>query len=141
MSLTLSAALRSSMADRVTALLDAGAAAAYIEIRSGSRPAGPGTAASGTLLATFDLNDPSFGAASSGVITLDVTPALTTTGLAAATATWCRFYDSNDVAVVDGKVGASGSGADIELNTTTISVGVNLEITSGTITMPAGTAD
>jgi hypothetical protein len=34
-------------------------------------------------------------------------------------------------------VTATGGGGDLTLNSTTVSVGVDVEITSGTITMPA----
>jgi hypothetical protein len=141
-SLTLSTALRNAMADRVTALVDAGAGAGKIRVYSGSRPAGPDTAVGAqTLLAEFALADPSFAGAASGVITLDATPVLTATGLAAGTATWARVLDSTNTAVVDCKVSASGGGGDLVLNTATVSVGLALSITAGTITMPAGTAD
>jgi hypothetical protein len=142
MSLTLSNALRSAQANAVTALIDAGSGAGKCRIYNGTRPAGPGTAVTTqTLLAQFTLADPSFAAAVNGVITLDATPQLTATGVGAGTATWARFCDSDDTAVIDCKVSGSGGGGDLILNTTTISVGLDLSITAGTITMPAGTAD
>lgn len=142
MSLTLSNALRSDMADAVTDAIDAGTGAGALQVYSGSRPAGPDTAVtSQTLLLEFTLADPSFGGAANGVITLDNSPALTAEGVAAGTATWFRLLDSDDTAVVDGKVSASGGGGDLILSTTTVSVGLDVEVSSGTITMPAGTAD
>jgi hypothetical protein len=65
---------------------------------------------------------------------------LTDVGLAAATAGWARFLTGDEQAgsglgVVDGAVGTSGEM--VNLNTTTISVGVNVEVTSGTISLPA----
>ena len=47
--------------DAVVDRLDAGAAAGYIEIRTGSQPATADTAATGTLLGTLTLSDPAFG--------------------------------------------------------------------------------
>lgn len=135
MTLRVSNAARSSLADALRLLVDAGTGAGKIRVYSGSQPAGPDTAVSGqTLLAEFTLADPSFGAASNGVTTLASTPR-TTTGLAAGTASWFRVLDSDNVAIVDGAVATSD--AELNLNTTTVSSGVNLEITGGTITMPA----
>jgi hypothetical protein len=121
----------------VVDLLDAGSGAATIEIRSGSQPATANTTATGTLLATFTLADPAFGAASSGVATMASTPR-TTTGVAAGDAGWFRAKDSSGTAVYDGSVTATGGGGQIELATVTISVGLTVELTSATVTMPAG---
>ena len=129
---------RNAAADAVVDLLDAGAGAGYVEIRTGSQPATANTAASGTLLATITLADPAFGAAASGVALADVIPEPTTTGAAAGTAGWFRGYDSTGAAVIDGSVTASGGGGDMELNTTTISVGVDVTLTAWSVTMPAG---
>lgn len=142
MSLTLSNATRSAACDAVVDRADAGAGAGKLRIYSGTRPAGPDTAVtSQTLLGEFTLNDPAFGSASNGVAALSVSPALSATGLAAGTATWARVVDSNGTAVLDCKVSVSGGGGDLVLNTTTISVGLSLSLASGSVTMPAGTAD
>ncbi|NUW45557.1 hypothetical protein [Nonomuraea rhodomycinica] len=135
MALRIPTAARNAAIDAVVDLLDAGAGAATIEVRTGSQPATANDAATGTVLATFTLADPAFGSASSGVATLASTPR-STTGVAAGTAGWFRAKDSNGNTVFDGAVGTSG--AELNLNTLTISVGVNVEITSGTMTMPAG---
>lgn len=137
MGFRLATALRNALANAVTTLTDAGSGAGKILIYTGAQPTNPNTAASGTLLATFTLADPSFGAASAGTITLQGTP-LSTTGVAAGTAGWFRMLDSADNAVADGTVSATGGGGQIELNTTTVSIGLALQITSGTITMPLG---
>lgn len=139
MGLTLSNAARSAAADAIVDRVDAGAAPGKIRVYGGARPAGPDTATAETLLTEFTLADPAFGPAANGVKTLDATPVLATSGLAAGTAAWFRALDSTNVAVFDGSVTASGGGGDIELNTTTVSVGLDLEITAGSVTMPAGT--
>ncbi|GGM55519.1 hypothetical protein GCM10012275_28300 [Longimycelium tulufanense] len=122
--------------DAIVDLVDAGAAAGTIKIYTGTQPAsandGIGTS---TLLATFTLADPAFGAAASGSATLAGTP-LTTTGDTDGTAGWFRCADSAGATVFDGAVATSG--AELNLNTTSISTGVTVEITSGTFTMPAG---
>jgi len=130
-------AARNAAANAVVLLADAGPAAGTIQIRSGAQPATANDAATGTLLATLTMSDPAFAAAVAGVSTLDTTPVLTTTGVAAGTAGWFRMLDSNGLTVMDGAV--STAGAELNLNTTTISVGVTVEITAGTVTMPAST--
>jgi hypothetical protein len=142
MAVRISTAARNAAADAVAGLVDGGAGAGVIRIYTGTQPANPATAPSGTLLAEFTLSDPAFAAASSGSAALDVTPALVDQGLAAGTAGWFRVLDSTEAAgtglgVLDGSVTATGGGGDMTLNTTTISVGVDVELTGGSITMPA----
>lgn len=126
-------ARRSGIADSVVDAIDAGAAAGTVEIRSGSQPADADDADAGTLLATVTLADPAFGAASAGVATASASA--TVQGTAAGTAGHFRVKDSNGNKVLDGSVGTSG--ADMIVNTTTISVGVDFDITSWTVTAPA----
>lgn len=130
MAVRLSASLANTLADAIdSALGNAGT----IKIYTGSQPATADTAASGTLLATFTLGSPGFGAASAGVITLNGTP-LTVAAAATGTAGWFRMATSGGSTILDGSVGTSGN--QINLNTTSITSGVNVTITSGTITMP-----
>jgi hypothetical protein len=138
----ISTAARNAAADAVADLVDGGDNAGVLRIYSGTQPAGPGTTATGDLLAEFDLNDPAFGAASNGSAALDVDPAITTTGADDGTAGWFRILTSTEaegtgLGIVDGSVTATGGGGDLTLNTVTISVGVDVTITSGSITMPA----
>jgi hypothetical protein len=142
MAIRINTAARNAAADAVVATFSGGAGAPVLRIYSGTQPATPATAPSGTLLAEFTLSDPAFAAASGGSAALDVTPALTDDGLAAGTAGYFRICDSTEAAatglgVLDGSVTATGGGGDLTLNTVTISVGVSVEITSGSITMPA----
>jgi hypothetical protein len=128
------------MADAAVDLIDGGNAAGTLKLYTGSQPTNPDTSASGTLLATFTLSSTAFGSSSNGVATLAGTP-LTTTGVADGTAGWFRVATGGTGgtgAVFDGTVTATGGGGTIELNTTTISNGVTVEITSGTFTMPVG---
>lgn len=134
MTVFISAAARSAAADAIAALVDAGAAGGTLQIRSGAQPAGPDAAATGTLLAELTLAATAFGASSAGVATLAGTP-LSVTAVADGTASWFRILDSNGVAVLDGGVGISSS--DLIVNTTTVATGLDVEITEGTITMPA----
>jgi hypothetical protein len=131
MAVRLSANLANSLADAIDTFLGN---AGTIKIYTGSQPATADSAATGTLLATFTLGSPGFGAASAGVITLSGTP-LTVAAAATGTAGWFRMWKSDGTtAVLDGSVGTSGN--QINLNTTSITSGVNVTITSGTITMP-----
>ncbi|MFF0183538.1 hypothetical protein [Streptomyces sp. NPDC005244] len=125
------------MADKVDDLINGGSAAGTVKVYSGTQPVNANTAITGTLLATFTLDNPAFGAASAGVLTLAATP-ISTTGVAAGTATHFRCASGGTGGagtVFDGSV--STSGAQLNLNTTTISVGVTVQITSGFFTMPA----
>lgn len=137
MATRLPTAARNAACDAVVDLADAGAGAATLKIYTGTQPATANDAVSGTLLATITLSDPAFGSASTGVATLAGTP-LSATGVAAGTAGWARLADSTGATVLDGSVTATGGGGQVELATTTISVGVTVQITSGTVTMPAG---
>lgn len=132
MALRLSTARRNAVTDSIVDALDAGAGAGKVEIRTGSQPAGPDTAATGTVLATITLNDPAFGSSSSGTATADITPALTDASAdATGTAGWFRAYDSNNLAVMDGSVGV-----DLILNTNSIVSGQPVTITAWTFTTP-----
>lgn len=137
MTIKISTAARNAAADAIVDLLDGGASFGKIRVYDGTQPAGPGTAISTqTLLAEFTLADPAYGAASTGVTDLDATPVLTATGVAAGVASWFRALDSNNLAVLDGSAGTSGT--DMIMNTATVSVGLALEITAGQLTMGAG---
>lgn len=118
------ATLRNAQLDAITtAVGNAGKLAIY----DGTRPATGGTAT--TKLAEFTLGSPFSAGASSG--SMSPTLPSNTTGLAAGTATWFRITTSGGTFVLDGSVGTSGQ--DLNLNTTTISVGVTVAITGFTI--------
>ncbi|MFD4474687.1 hypothetical protein ACFWPU_01020 [Streptomyces sp. NPDC058471] len=133
MAVRLSAALANALANAVDDTVNGGPAGGTVKIYTGTQPATADTAVSGTLLATFTMSDPAFGNAASGVITLAGVP-LTVAAAATGTAGWFRISDSTGASVLDGSVGTSGN--QINLNTTSITSGVNVTITSGTITMP-----
>lgn len=128
------AALRNAMGDLVTDAVDAGSGAGTIEIRTGSRPATPETAVTGTLLATVTLQDPAFATWASGASTINDPAAVT--AVADGTAGYCRVKDSTGAAVMDGTVTATGGGGDLTLGSTTISTGQQVDITGGSLTVP-----
>ncbi len=128
MTIGLNVTIRNQRLDLLKTAMDAGAGAGLLRLYDGTRPATGGAATN--LLATLTLSDPSAPAASSGVLTLS---AITNgTGVAAGTATWARIVDSTGAHVLDCSVGTSG--ADINLNTTTISIGVTVSVTSAVFT-------
>lgn len=122
--------------------IDIGSTASVIDIRSGAQPADPDTAASGTLLATVTFQDPSFGAATDanpgGLITAATPLTDDTSADATGTAGYFRIRATGSGAddVADGECGTSGS--DLNFNTTSITSGSTVSITSFLITMPEG---
>jgi hypothetical protein len=112
------------------ALLNGGTLAFY----TGTQPATPETAVTGTLLGTLTLGNPAFGASSGGMITAN---AITGDLAADATGTagYFRAWRSNGTtAVLDGTVGTSG--ADCNVNSVAFQIGADIEVTSWTITLP-----
>ena len=101
-----------------------------IKLYNGTQPTNANTAISTqTLLVTLTVSG-SFGTDSNGTLTLgSVTNG---TAVASGTADFFRIFKSDDSTVVmDGSVGTSG--ADMNLNTTTINSSQVVSITSGTI--------
>lgn len=129
MALGMATTLRNARLDAITT---AAGSAALLTLYSGVRPATGGAAT--TALATYTMGTP-FAPASSGGVLSPTLPAATT-GLAGAgagtAATWARLTTSAAAFVADMSVGTSG--ADINLNTTTISTGVSVSMTSASLT-------
>src|SRR5687768_3042374 len=119
-------AARNAATDAIVDRLDAGAGAGKLRIYTGSQPASANDAATGTLLAEFTLADPAFGNSATGTATASAIA--DTTGLAAGDAGWFRALDSNSTTCIDGSVGTSGQ--DLNLNTLTVSIGVNVSVTA-----------
>jgi hypothetical protein len=130
----ISNAARSAMCDALVDLIDGGAEAGTIGIRTGAAPTNTTDANSGTLLATLTFSDPAFGAASNGVATASAITSDTNVD-ASGTAEHFRIYDSNSVCIMQGTVGTSG--ADINFNTVTFVAGGTAAISSMTVTQPA----
>lgn len=120
-------ALRNDFVTDILTRMDAGAGAAKLRIYTGAQPANANTAASGTLLLEFTLQDPS-GTVTGDTLTIDVTPAITDDALADGTAGWGRVLDSDDNAVWDGAVGA-----EFTLSDTTLETGQTVTLTAGSI--------
>lgn len=110
--------------EAVVAQIDAGAGTSTIEI---------GTAGMASVLAVFDLPDPC-GTVTNGVLTFDMDPDLTDSsanndGTAAA----AQIKNGDGTAVITGlTVGTSG--ADINLDSVSITTGQTVTLTTGSIT-------
>lgn len=135
MTLTIADAVRTARNDVLVDSLDAGSGAGTIKIYSGTRPTTANDAITGTLLATITCADPAFGASSSGAATL-ADPA-SVNAVATGTATHFRAADSDGNTKFDGLVTATGGGGDLTLGTTSITSGLAVDITGGTITEAA----
>lgn len=126
-------ATRNAILDVITAAVGN---AGLLKIYDGSQPAGPGTAVGAqVLLGTLTCGTPFAAGASSGLLTAG---AITQDSAADATGTasWYRLCTSGGTAIIDGSVGTSG--ADLNLNTTSIVTGGPIAVTSFTYTAPGG---
>jgi hypothetical protein len=127
MALGYASGLRNAQLDAITTFAGN---SGKLRIYNGTRPATGGTAT--TLLAELTCNATFAPAASSAVLTLN---AITQDASADATgtATWFRLVKSDGTThVMDGDVGTSGS--DLNLNSTSITSGATVSVTSFTIT-------
>lgn len=118
------------MADLVSTIGNAG----LLKIYDGTQPASPDTAVGAqVLLSTHTCGSP-FGPASSSahpsVLTANAIGSATAGNT--STATWFRITTSGGTAHVDGSVGTSS--ADLILNSTSITSGQTVSITSLTVT-------
>jgi hypothetical protein len=125
MAVNYAASLKSSRMAAVITAIDVNAAPAKLEI---------GTAGMAQTLVSITLGDPSF-SESGGVITMTGVPK-SGTATQSGTAAAARIRDGGNTDVVTGlTVGTSGQ--DINLNSTSITNGQTVTISSGTITHAA----
>ena len=131
--LKISTTATNAQADALSDLLDNG----YLRIYDGSQPANANTAiTSQVLLAELRFNATAAPAASGGVLTMN---SITQDSSAnnTGTATWFRALKSDGSTVVfDGSVGTSGS--DLNIGSTSITLGASVAVTSMTFTVSAG---
>lgn len=128
MAITLTANARNAACDGIVDLVDAGAGAGTLEIKTAAS-----TVAGTSEAATLTFTDPAFGAAAAGVATASaITDDTNATG---GTASDYTVFDSNSAAVWQGSV--STSGADLNLSSTTIGASDTVSISSLTLTVPA----
>lgn len=115
---------------RSATISTAAGASATFKIYTGSAPTNADTGVTGTLLVTL-TGAATFGTSTTGVLTLGAVAS--GTAVATGTAGYCRVATSGGTAICDlTLVGTSGS--DLNLNSTSITSGGIVAISSGTIT-------
>ena len=125
MSVTHATAVRSALADLIDTLVNTGSGTAKLRLRDGT-----------TTIVDFDLADPAFGAASSGVITLASTP-IAATAAASGDVDNAQLLDQDAGVVLSCSVTATGGGGDIEVSNVSIANGQDCSLTSLTYSAPA----
>lgn len=125
----LSAALKTT---RAQAIVTAAGANATIKFYTGSVPATPTTAATGSLLGTLTCAA-TFGTVSGSVLTLST---ITGDTSADATGAWgyARIATSSGTGIIDVDVTTTGGGGTIVMGAASCVQGASLDITSFTIT-------
>lgn len=126
------ASTRNAMLDAITAAIGA---SGLLRIYDGTQPTNADTALGAqNVLSEHALSATAFAAAVAGVATANAI-ADDTSANAAGTATWFSLLTSAGVRVVDGSVGTSG--ADLNLNSVTFTVGALISISALTLTEAA----
>lgn len=129
MTISLSVAVAQAAAAAVASAVGANP---NLQIRTGAKPADPETTATGTLLATIPVTGSL--SASAGVITsADVAADLPD---AAGLAGWFRLLTSGGTAILDGTITDNAGNGDMKLGSTTITMGVPIDLGVLSFTMP-----
>ncbi len=116
-------AIRNGMANYVVDQIDDGGGAGFLLIQT----------AGDVTLATLTFAAEAFGDAAVGVATAN-TIVFDADADSTGTATKFIATDSNSLTIFEGTVGATGSGEDLELDSTTITTGDKVSVTSFTYT-------
>lgn len=115
---------RNALADALDAYVNTGAGTATFKLET-----------SGDVeVASFDLQNPAFGNAATGVITLQGVP-LQDTSAAGGTIAQASLYNRNATKVLESV--AATSGQEVTVSSTTVGAGETVTLTSLTITQPA----
>ena len=128
MALTLETAARNAIADAFCTLLDKDSVAGTVVV----------TKSDNTVLATLTFADDAFAGAIAGVATAAAI-APDTDADATGTAAKMKLYNgaASPALIATGTVGATGSGADLELSTVSIVEHAEIQISAMTVTCPA----
>lgn len=124
MALTLETVLRDDLANQIDDSVNVGAGTANLIFETSAD----------AEVATIPLQNPAFGAAATGVITLAGTP-IEDTSATAGTIAQFSIYDRDAVKQLEGVVLVSGG--DINITSLVIAGGDTIELTSFSITVPA----
>lgn len=126
--------------DAITALVNGGGTG-HLYIRTGAQPTKTTDADSGTLLATLTMSATAFGASTSATsdgLATATANAITSDTNAAASGTAAHFRIKSGGATVILQGNVSTSAADLNFNTTTITAGDTIAVTSLKATLPCG---
>jgi hypothetical protein len=132
MAMRLSTAARNAACNGIVDLLDAGAGAATMMIRTGAQPTNVSDAPGGTLLGTVTFSDPAFGNAATGVATASAISSDTSADNS-GTAGHAVARDSDANNIFDCTCG-QGSG-DVNFNNNVIVAGGTIAISAMTVTV------
>ena len=105
-----------------------------LEIYTGTQPADPNSAPSGSLLATIPIPNPAFAAASSGTIAKSGSWSVVATGTGVAG--YARFISADTLETRDVVVTNIPGGNDLLINTLDIAIGNTVQVVSLTWTEP-----
>ena len=124
MAVTHPAATRTAIADFVVDQLDLNTPPGKLVLQTSG----------GTTVSTLTFANPAFGAAAAGVATAN--PIVADTNAVGGVVTKAELRQGNATPIVLCSVTATGGGGDIQLNSTTISAGQQVSITSLTYAAP-----
>jgi hypothetical protein len=131
MTIHIATATNTDRAQAIVDNIDAGSGPGKLRIYGDTQATNANTAVGAqTLLLELVLNDPC-GTVSGSVLTFDVSPSITDDALDTDTATWGRFVDSDNNAVLDGTVGT-----DITISDATLETGQTVTVVTATLTEP-----
>ena len=137
MTVNISTVARNGAGNYIVDLIDIGAIVAngYLNIYTGTKPASPQVAATGTLLANLNFALPAFaafnnGSAYAGPIANDTS--LPNSGIAS----YFRIFSRDNVAIMDGDISLTGGGGDIQFDNINFIAGGVVAISSLLAIMP-----
>lgn len=131
MATTFNLALANVLMDALGTDLDSG----FIDLYDGTLPVDSEDGPDGTLLVSCALTADAYADSVSGVATAN--PTITGTAVASGTAQYAQQRNAANTAWMYGTVTATGGGGDVELTTTTITIGQVITITNSTLTQQA----
>lgn len=111
-------ALRSAIADLVDTTINTGAGTAVLKLRDGT-----------TDIVTFNLANPAFGAAASGIITLAGVP-ISAVAATSGDVDNFQILDRDGTVTLSGSVTATGGGGDIEVSNISVASAQDCDLES-----------
>lgn len=137
MALRLTSGVRDAAVNAATAFADAGTGPATLKIYTGGQPATAVDDPTGTLLATFTLQDPAYDPSSDGAAGLNTGGGISAVAVNTGVAGWGRLANSDGDTVYDGLCGTAGT-PEFLLNALSITAGQIIVLSAGSISVPSG---